>query len=709
MWWSLALWIAAPLPTDFPPIPAELVPFLRQVVQQRAAEGLNRVVEDRNDPKYGTVYGGAPEDANIAWIAATAYRYPWSRFHGDAALAEKAFFLLDSLARIHADGRWDDGGLNAYFGLQSFAWAVLEWLETGAVDEARAALWRAAVAAAADDAMAVLQGSIYAGDYANPEFYYLSGLAAAWRITGDERYRKEAAAALRRYDDSLFDGGGVSYFLKSSPQHGYQQMVTKSVALYGSLTGDEHALAWLRKLAEYYPRVQHRSGLLPDAEQPHLKHALYNPVNPAVPALLAAILDDGANRYCADVAARLRADNVANRLPSFLAQNPNWYNYQNATYAAAALRLMEDRPLPEPVAPPARASYVDGGFRGVRSHWDDFTAAVGTRRMNDTLAGAYLADTTEPMLPLGAALDGVLCEVLEGPHGEDAPAEVRMRASRRCVEWDPGVHHVTTAPFKAVSCLTWLCAPYWGDRPWIPGERWRLNEVAGWTTIQHWAVWRDHLIGLAALTCHADGGDPATADLARILWRLAPIGRARSIDEQTPERWSVRYGGLALTLERLAEQGGFGFSVDASAAPPRADWAPQIAKAGPWKAGDRVFVATDARPESADAEVRFRGLAEGAAALAIEPEGTVGWLWIGNLVRHWRRYQAILPAGITVTVYKGDVTLTQPAPGAPCHVPLGGAESAVLRLEGEAPLDAEAILAGLGDGWGRGEARPARP
>ena len=43
---------------------------------------------------------------------------------------------------------------------------------------------------------------------------------------------------LRRYEDALFDGGAVAYFLKKSPEHGYQQMVVKGTVLYWDITGD---------------------------------------------------------------------------------------------------------------------------------------------------------------------------------------------------------------------------------------------------------------------------------------------------------------------------------------------------------------------------------------------------------------------------------------------------------------------------------------
>ena len=121
-----------------------------------------------------------------------------------------------------ADGVWDDGGLDGFFGPHSLAWATLEWIETGDVDPACAAAWRQAVAKAADQGLLCLhygpyRPSVLTGQYANPEMYLLSGLAAAWKLTGQQRYRDEAAKALRRYDAWLFDGGGAAYFVRSRP------------------------------------------------------------------------------------------------------------------------------------------------------------------------------------------------------------------------------------------------------------------------------------------------------------------------------------------------------------------------------------------------------------------------------------------------------------------------------------------------------------
>ena len=694
---------------DLGPVPADLVGFCRWTVQDRAGGGLARIVRDTDSPKYGTVYGGAAEDANIAWVAAAAYRHAWSAYHSDQALRDDAFLLVDSLARIHADGRWDDGGLGAYFGLHSFAWAVWFWLETGAVDADRAETWGRAVAAAADDAIRCMQQNPCSGQYANPEFYYLSGLAAASRITGNDAYTEEAKGALRRYENVLWPGGGVAYFHETAPQHGYQQMVTKSVALYWLATGDEYGLEWLRRLAPYFINVQHRTGLVPDAEQPWLKHGFYNPVNPAVPGMLACLLQDAGNRWAAEIAARNRSDNVAERLPSFLEKNPNWYNYHHTTYAATLVWLLADRDLPEPVAPTPRRVLRDAGFRGVRSHWDEFTAAVGTRSKNDSLAGAYMAAPGEPMMPLGSALDGVFAEILCGDRSEAAPAHARGRARYGCVDDRAATHFVETSQVCAASCRSNLCSPYWNDLPWRPGERWRLNEVADWAQIQHWAVWRDHLIGFCLLHCHGDGGSPDTDDQARVRWRFAPVGRELSLATGDAHVRAADCAGLSVRVQMLAEKGGFRFGEVSDQQPPRLATALLLSRPAPWQAGDFAMCATDAHPATSDTEVRVKLLNEAAAAVMLEPEGRKAYVWIVSLGRHVRQHHlAPVPGVRGVRVFERDVELTPPFPGEQATLSLHGGESGLFELAAADAIGVEDILDALSSGWGRGEARSKR-
>lgn len=693
------------LPTDFGPCPRLVEPFMRHVVQLRAAEGLNRVTPEAEEPAKIVIYGGGAEDANVAWIAAAAYKYEWSRFHKDEVLRRRAFALLDALPRIHADGNWDDTGLGAQFMLQSYAWAVLSWLETGDVDPERAQAWREAVAKIADQTMICqyygpYRPSALGGQYANPEMYYLSGLAAAWKITGDEKYKEEAALSLRRYDDWLFPGGGMAYFVRSEPQHGYQHMVVKSVALYWDVTGDDYALAMLKRLAPYFPTVQHRSGWITDAEQPYLKHTFWNFLVPGVSVMIAAATGDGANRTTAERATPLQADNVENRLPTFSKAGWHWYNYHLTTYDAAALRLLERHQLPEPTPLPDRRVLVDESFQGVRSHWDDFTAAVGTRQMNDTLAGAYLCDPREALAPLGAAVDGVYLEVMRNfrPATEDRPAGYQTRYG--CVDWDPTVAFTKTEDLAAVSCVSRLVIPYWGDMPFMAGEG-GPNQYADWSQVQHWAVWRDYLIGLTALRCNADGGAPEGQDVARIRWRLSPQDRVLAQGERTDRRWSLNYGGLVLDMECLAERGGFVFGEGTGEAAPRASWYPTLERAAPWQVGDYAYVATVIHPAGAEGEVRVKALVGGAAAALVEPGGRRALVWVANLSRQWQQHLMTIPAGATVRTFMREVEMPRVPPGEPANTGLLGGQAAVWVVESPNPLTAEGLLAGVTSGKGR--------
>jgi len=678
------------LPTDFGTCPRTLPEFLHYIVPRRAAEGLNSIYLGQTIPNekrktYGTIYGGAVEDANVAWTAAAAYRYPWSRFHKHDLLRTRAFLLLDTLTHIRADGKWDDGGLDAYFGVHSLAWAVLSWLDTGAVDEPRANRWRAAVARAADDGLVCLHYGPYrpsalTGQYANPEMYFLSGLAAAWKLTGTPRYREEAANALRRYDEWLFSGGGMAYFLSSSPQHGYQQMIVKSVALYWDLTQDPLAMDFLKRLAPYFPNVQHPSGLLTDAEQPQLKHSFFNTVNPAVPAMLACALNDGANRTAAEVATVLMADNVDGRAPSFSKKGYPWYNYQAATFAASALRLLEKHPLPAPAPQPLRHVFMDPSFRGVRSHWDNFTAATTTRQMSDSLAGAYLADPSEPLMPLDAAIDGVYFEVRQGPK----PTEFR------CVDWTPTVTLAACDGFQSISCLSQLNAAYWGDM---------TDQISTWSTIQHWAVWRDCLIGFGALRSHAIGGE--ARDTARVRWRVSPQGRKLEVLRQTDAAMHFRYGGLQTELTCLEQKGGFRFTAEEITEAPRAGWTPLISRPAPWLSGDYLHVATVVRPSNSDGRVMVKAMKNGAAAVAIEPDGRKAFVWAVNLHRQLQQYLFDLPGGVTARAYKRDLVMPAIPPAEPASAGLVGGESAIWALSSESRIDPDPILASLRAGKGR--------
>ncbi len=699
---------ATPLvPGTFGVCPREAEPLLQYVVQNRTQLGLNRIKPDAETAKAVTLYGGSPEDANLAWIAAAAYKYEWSQFHHSEIVRIRAFALLDALAELHPTGDWDDGGLNAFFGLHSFSWAVLEWIETGDVDPERTERWIDAVRAAADQAMLGMHYGPYrpsalTGQYANPEFYYLSGLAAAWKLSGEERYRLEAEAALARYEDWLYPGGGMPYFLRSQPEHGYQQMVVKATALYWDLTGDEKAYAMLERMAPYFPNTMHRSGLLTDAEEPHLKHNPAANLKPSVPLMLANILQDGANRAIAEKAIPVQADIIDQKKPSFPSGKFNWYNYQSATFAATALRLIEKYPLPPAEELAARRIFQDQSFNGIRSHWDDVTAAVGVRQMNDSLAGWYRADPEEPRWPLNAAVDGVYFEILQTWRENLRGNGPGYQNVYRTIDWDPTTYHLNTEGFAAVSAFSRLCKAYWGRMPLLTGARFGAAEVSEWSTIQHWAVWRDCLIGLSALQCNADGGDSEGQDQARIRWRLAPQGRRLQHHEQSEQRWHMDWGGLNLELTRLEQQGGFQFAEDRSQKAPYSDWSPVLAKSGAWSAGDFVYVASVARPTGAEGEVKVHALPYGAAALMLEPGAQSGFLWVVNLTRHWHQYLWDVPAGLQAEPIKWSNKRLPPIPdGEPASGGLGGGESIVWCLTSDTPMAPDAILDALRRGQSR--------
>jgi hypothetical protein len=392
---------------------------------------------------------------------------------------------------------------------------------------------------------------------------------------------------------------------------------------------------------------------------------------------------------------------VDNVHPSFVSQGYIWYNYNLTTFAAAALRLIERHPLPAAVAPPPRRGFLDHSFVGVRSHWDDFTAAVGTRPMNDSLAGAYLADASEPMFPLGAAVDGVYFEVCQGQQPAGRPGARPWKSEYRCVEWTPSVQYGTAPGFASVSCLTRLCAPYWGEMPSQPGDEHPADGISAWVSVQHWAVWRDHLIGLGMLRCDADGGSAEGRDTARVRWRLAPVGRKLVVQQGTDSACRFRYGGLQVDLERLDQRGGFAFATQQSGQPPHAPLTPMLSRAGPWSRRDFVHVASVICPAGAEGKVSVKGLANGAAAVLGEPEGRKALVWVVNLERHFQQFLLDVPRGATVVTFKHGVEMPGVPPGEPANLGLLGSESGVWLIESKESLDPAALAQRLRTGKGR--------
>jgi hypothetical protein len=683
---------------DFGSCPRKLEDFLKYIVQRRAAEGLNQMSMGEARPKpvrRGTVSDGNPNDMYVAWNAAAAYRYPWSRFHREAAFKERAFVLMDTTVRIRADGNWDDGGLNSYFGFHALALAALWWKETGEVDAPRLQFWTAAVIRAAESALLHLHYGPYeytalTAQYANPEMYCLAGLAAAWKLSGQDRYRVEAAHGLARYDEWLFEGGGIAYFLRSSPVHGYQEMAVKSVALYWDLTHDPYALSLMKRMAPYFPNMIHRSGMVSDAENPQVKHVFGFFPNPAASAILAAALGDGANRFSGEAAVRMAADSVDDRTPSYGKVSMTWYTQQLTTYAATALRLMERHPLPEPVDPGARRVFLDGGYRGVRSHWDDFMAASTTRQMSDSVAGAYIADPKEHSVPVESALDGVYFEIVQPKQGGDPKAKP---ISFSCTEWSPVVNYASCDGLASQSSMTRLFAEYWAEVPRTGDDDRGASQESGWESIQHWAVWQDYLVGFSALRCCTAGGN--AGDVARVRWRLSPESRKLKIAEQTETSVRFQYGRLQADLACFDQHGGAAFKPEKITEAPRQEWTPMLTRPAPWAAGDFINVSTVARPAGAAGSVTTRGFKNGGAAVLIEAGGRKAHVWVANLTRGTQHFLMDVPAGVDVTTYKRNVYLPPVPPGQPAHAGLAGGEAAIWVVESAQPINAEALMTGI--------------
>jgi hypothetical protein len=678
------------LPSDFGPCPRKLEDFLRYIVQRRAAEGLNHLSTGEKGPKpvrFGTISNGTPGDMYLAYTASAAYRYSWSRFYRSVALRNRTFLLMDSTVAIRKNGDWDDGGLNSYFGLHGLALSVLSWKETGDVDPGRLQVWTDAVVKGADDGLMRLHYGPYrytalTSQYANPEMYFLAGLAAAWKITGQDRYRVEAAHGLARYDEWLFGSGGLAYFLKSSPQHGYQAMAVKSIALYWDITGDPYALDFLKRLAPYFPNVIHRTGMVTDAEHPQIKHIFGFMTNPASPAIIALTTGEGTNRFAADAALRITADLVDDQTPSYGKVSVLWYNYQLCTYAAAALRLMEKHPMPEAVDPGARRVFMDLGFRGVRSQWDDFIAATTTRQMSDSVAGAYIADPKEKVVPIDSAVDGVFFEV-------ERTIE-QKKVSFSCTEWEPQVSYASAEGLTTQSSMSRLFALYWAEVPRLGDDDRGFNQDSDWSSIQHWAVWQDYLVGLSAMRSHGAGGD--TGDVVRVRWRLSPMRRKLKIAEQTDKSLRFQYGRLEADLTCLDDKGGSVFKPEKITEEPREAWTPLLTRAAPWAAGDYVNAASVIRPAGASGVVKVRSLKNGAAALFYEPGAKKAHIWLVNLTRATTHYLMDVPQRVDLRTYKRMVRLPPVPPGQPAHAGLMGGEAAIFVLESSAAIDPNGLL-----------------
>ncbi|HEY3416225.1 MAG TPA: hypothetical protein VGM23_05010, partial [Armatimonadota bacterium] len=328
------------LPIALPGVAQDLLPtepraFHRWLVDSRIAMAKARVITGAT-PEARLQYKGNMEDSNVLLLYACGYAGEWSKYYHDADLLQKSTLLLDDLSTLYLDPAWrakSCAGLDPFFDLHTFSLAVYLWQETGAVAKEKTVRWISAVRAMADNALAMNTGPL-AGDYANPEFYMLSGLAVTAKLTGEERYRREAAECLRRFADDFYPDGGMSYFMDSNPQIGYQGMITSSTALYYEMTGDPLAKEMLARIARYYCQSLHPLGFQPPYESPVLKQNWNYPFfNPADVRLAAVMSEDPEASWMAGVVEQRYREGLQGRWPSFLSgkyKEAYWQNYHSA-------------------------------------------------------------------------------------------------------------------------------------------------------------------------------------------------------------------------------------------------------------------------------------------------------------------------------------------------------------------------------------------
>lgn len=509
-------------------VPTDPVEFYRWVVTERARAALKRI-EDSED---GLIYGAAAEDANVAWLMATAYNGEgWSTFYRDPQLLEGALRIMNAMTDIRLVEPWEQGqGHGPRFGLHAYANAVSFWKETGAVPSESMERWIACVRKMADFAIRYDARALWVGEYANPEFYTLSGLAAAWELTGEDRYRREAARTLRRYEVQTFPDGGVSYLGLMNAQTGYQSMVVKSVARYYELTQDPYAKELLDRYARYYHLIWLPAGIHSPSEQPWLKHYITEYVNPAVPDMLASFTGDGRCATVARVQAFRTAEQVAGLFPSFREENPYaWYNFHATTYACLALRY--HRPVqPQPL--PARWTGMDENLRGIRARWDDWMAFATSRRASMTLAGCLIADTREPFYPLDSGLLFFLVDFAETAVPEQEA--FRLRENHFILnDWEPVHSRTAHGDGAVINVFSALSCPYWGVFPQSSAENKGRNPGA-WEYSQAWITWKNSLFGMIRMAALRDSEGAEGEGFARMRPVFFPQNRDLNLVSREP-------------------------------------------------------------------------------------------------------------------------------------------------------------------------------
>jgi len=712
-----ALW-----PMDIPEkvgeIPTDPVGFCRWVIVDRARDSLKRV----QDSQDGLIYGAAAEDANVAWILACAYNGKgWSPLYHDAEVLKGAFRLMDAITEVRLKEPWEKGrGHGPRFGLHSYANAVAFWKETGAVPPDKLHRWIECVRKSADFCIRYDARELYVGDYANPEMYSLSGLAVAWQLTGEERYRKEAAATLRRYEDDTFPDGGVSYFMGVNAETSYQQMVVKSVCRYYEITKDPYAKELLERYADYFPLIWLPAGIHSPSEQPWLKHYVTEYINPAVADMLASFTGDGRNATIARVQAYRTAQQIAGQLPSFMQdEGPYaWYNYHWTTYACLALRYHREVE-PQPVLD--RWVGPDENLRGIRSRWGNWTAFATSRRASMTLTGCLIADPAEPFYPLQSGLLLFLCEYGEGKIRERDAFGID-NAHHIMNEWNP-VHYRSVGKDGAIlNVFSELSSPYWGGFPESNAE-YRYRNPAAWEYSQAWITWKNSLIGLVRMVALRDSDAQAQDCFVRLRPVFIPQNRELRITARGNGILGS-YGRLGFAIAPLGKAEGWRFGqIDNRSAPPflksgtycyTQPRSPVLQKSGStWKRGDTVTLWTaywdteDAAFDVSDPDdFRVLFFKDRAAAVVVRESEKSAVVFVADLNRRWIQLQLDPAEGWQIQLLHTKDVLPTFA-GEPVRFSLLGFQTAMLHVKAERPLAATEVAGRLRVTGGRW--MPAEP
>jgi len=702
-----------PWPLDFPEtvdgVPTDPVEFCKWIItsRTRAAVEALRASED------GAKYGLSHSDAYLAWIMASAYQGDgWSPYYQDTELRDLAVRLLDALTTARLKEPFPGDNHPFVFGLHGYAFAVLRWKETGAVPQEKLDRWVEGVRKSAEFAIRYTARGQFVGDYANPEMYYLSGLAAAWKLTGEPRYREEAAAALRRYRDDTFPDGGVAYFRGTNAKVGYQQMVVKAVCLYYELTEDAYAKELLECYAKYFPLIYHGAGIFSPSEHPWLKHYVSEYVNPAVPDMIASLTGDGRNETVARIAALRAAEGEASAFPSFMSDPDKrvraWYNFHHVTFACVALRLNKEVE-PEPLAD--RWVGPDENVRGIRSRWNDWMAIVTSRRSSVTLPGCLIADPAEPHYPLDSGLLFFVCEY--GGKPMEKPDGFRIdRAQHIMSQWNPVYHRTLGQDGAVVSVCSGLRTPYWGYLPMSTAEDPHADPGA-WETIQAWITWKNSLIGLIRMDALRDPPEPEKPGYVRIRPVFIPQNRELVVSEQNGGL-SGNYGRLQFQLQPLASHEGWEFAeID--------NWSisqflsihggtyvyvhpksPVYQKTNEtWRRGDKALLSA-ALWDERDPAIRpndpeaFQAvmLKDRASAVVIRRSETSAVVFAVALGRRWVQIQLDTAPDWSVELRHGD-DLLPTFQGEPVRFSLLGGQTAVLHIESGKRLSAADVARGL--------------